>query len=113
MLGYINLFFALVPCPECMAALCQMQEWFRDRGLQRLRWLKPEQLHLSLMSLGYFREPSISQVINQVTGLMEQAAEECEPFMLRIDKAGQFVRSDQPTVLRAGVSGEVELLHQL
>ena len=78
----------------------------RDLNLsgQEVRWVRPEQLHLTLKFLGDVRDSAITQVCD----VMTRTARECEGFDLRIQNLGVFGRPAR--VIWAGCEVPPELI---
>jgi 2'-5' RNA ligase len=95
----LRLFVACELPPEALEALAQLQSKLREQGGGRLRWVRPEGIHLTLKFLG-----EVSP---------EKAAERIvEPFTLdlRFDRLGSFGGRMRLRVLWVGLAGDVEEL---
>ena len=75
----------------------------------KIRWLRKDQLHLTLKFLGDTTEDSI----NDVRRIMQNIADEFKPFNVPIQKTGCFPKIERPRVMWVGVSGELAKLDQL
>ena len=71
---------------------------------KEVRWVRPEQVHLTLKFLGDVRDSLIPQVCDVITG----TASECEAFDLRIQGLGVFGRPAR--VVWAGCEVPPELI---
>lgn len=70
----------------------------------RMRWVKPENIHLTLKFLG---DITIEQV-ETVGRAMAAAAENLKPILLQAKGVGAFPNIKKPRVLWAGVQGDTE-----
>ena len=78
-------------------------------GIQNLRVVRPEGIHLTLKFLG---DIEISQV-EPVSVAMTRAAHDIRPFQIHLGETGAFPNIQRPRVLWAGVDGEIESLREL
>ena len=76
---------------------------------QKVKWLRPDKLHCTLVFLG---NPSADQVAAWVP-VVDEVARRHSPFSLRLAGAGCFSTARAPSVLWLGVDGEVERLLSL
>ncbi|MFC0393839.1 RNA 2',3'-cyclic phosphodiesterase [Paenibacillus mendelii] len=79
------------------------------RELPFKRWAHADDLHITLQFLGDTSGERIAAIERE----LRQAADLSEPFALSIEAPGTFGRPGKPSVLWAGVGGELETLHQL
>jgi 2'-5' RNA ligase len=86
-------------------ALGDLQARFkRERNARGVRWVAPENIHLTLKFLG-----DVDAAM--VPALQRAVADACvgiAPFTLRIAGAGAFPSTHRPNVVWVGLSGEVE-----
>jgi len=80
---------------EYLAALQRRLEPL-GRGV---RWVKPENIHLTLNFLGDVEKASIDKVVQAVA----RAAQEIPPFSVRLSAAGAFPNLNRPRVYWVGV----------
>lgn len=100
----MRLFIALpIPEPAQRSLTALLAAGYgKDRTL---KWVKPEQLHITLRFLGETKQeqlPSIERPLNQI-------AASVAPFTLRPDHLGAFPDLKRPRVIWVGFTGE--LLH--
>ncbi|MDP1823341.1 MAG: RNA 2',3'-cyclic phosphodiesterase [Archangium sp.] len=76
---------------------------------QKVKWLRPDKLHCTLVFLG---NPSADQVAAWVP-VVDEVARRLSPFSLRLRGAGCFSTARAPSVLWLGVEGELERLLSL
>jgi 2'-5' RNA ligase len=67
-----------------------------------IRWVRPEQLHLTLAFLGDVPNPDIDAVCRAVS----EAVAGFDPFELHLEALGAFPRASRPRVVWAGLAGE-------
>jgi 2'-5' RNA ligase len=102
----LRLFVACELPPEARDALGQVQSSLREAGAGRLRWVRPEGIHLTLKFLGAVAPDKAQRVIDAL------AAAIVEPFTLnlRFDRLGSFGGRARLRVLWVGLAGDVEEL---
>jgi 2'-5' RNA ligase len=107
--GNLRLFVACELPQEALDALARLQADLREKGAGRLRWVRPEGIHLTLKFLGAVA-PEMAQ---RVTDAL--AASIVEPFTLnlRFDRLGSFGGRMRLRVLWIGLAGDVEELASL
>jgi 2'-5' RNA ligase len=105
----LRLFVACELPPEAREALARMQADLREKGAGRLRWVRPEGIHLTLKFLGAVA-PDLAQ---RVTDAL--AASIVEPFTLNLhfDRLGSFGGRMRLRVVWVGLAGDVEELASL
>jgi RNA 2',3'-cyclic 3'-phosphodiesterase len=77
-----------------------------SRALPSVRWTNPESLHLTLAFLGELDDERLALV----EAAAREAARAVKPFALRVAGLGTFGRPHAPSVVWAGVSGNVRRL---
>jgi 2'-5' RNA ligase len=73
------------------------------------RWVRPESIHLTLFFVGEIKSGRVDEIV----GVMEEAAQGIEPFSLKVEGLGCFPNIRRPRVLWAGVAGDVDPLRTL
>jgi 2'-5' RNA ligase len=106
----LRLFIAIELPGNVLSALNQVQHSLqREPALARLRWVRPEGIHLTLKFLGETpeeRRPQIEAAISRtVAGIA--------PFELHLGKIGRFGSKNSPRVVWIDVAGETEVLTRL
>jgi len=101
--------FIAVPVPEPLFNLRKKLKATISEKTGKIRWLRKEQIHLTLKFLGDTTEDSI----NDVRRIMQSIADEFKPFNISIQKTGCFPKVERPRVMWIGVSGKLEKLNQL
>ena len=107
MTAALRLFIAIELPANVLAVLNDIQHDFqRDPALARLRWVRPEGIHLTLKFLGAVpaeRLPEIeAAVARAVLGIPQ--------FELHLDKLGTFGSPKSPRTLWVDVAGELDVL---
>jgi RNA 2',3'-cyclic 3'-phosphodiesterase len=74
-----------------------------------ISWIKPEQMHLTL----WFFEDLREEMLQKVSGSIEQSAEANPPFNLEIKKTGSFGSAGHPRVFWCGFAGDIAALNGL
>src|SRR5690606_1518019 len=75
-------------------------------GAGRFRWVKPEQLHITLRFLG----PITSDQVEEAKAIVTRVASQFRPFALTSHGLGCFPRPAAPRVLWARIQSEGEIL---
>jgi len=70
-----------------------------------IRWVKPENLHLTLKFLGEVSEERISKIEE----VLNKVAAQSEPFTLHVRGTGRFPEKKRPRVIWAGVEDSGQL----
>jgi 2'-5' RNA ligase len=100
----VRAFVAVHPDPATTAELQRVLATLRQRlTFQGIRWMRTEQLHLTLQFLGAIPETRLPEFEN---ALAEVCAGEA-PCSLRAIGFGCFPNSERPRILWAGVNGDV------
>jgi 2'-5' RNA ligase len=105
----LRLFVAIELPQAVLDALRRLQSELRARGLEPLRWVRPEGIHLTLKFLGETpaeRVPDIAQAL-------EQAAKGVPPHDLSLGPLGTFGSRGSPRVLWVDLAGDLEPLRRL
>lgn len=81
----------------------------RKHGLSKVRWVRPEGIHLTLKFLGNISETQVEAV----TWAMTATAKESFPFRLALGQLGVFPNARRARVLWCGVEGDMSVLTEL
>jgi 2'-5' RNA ligase len=94
--------FIAFPLPDpVLAHLRTLQESLRDAGLDDLRFVRPENIHLTLRFLGNV-EPA---TVDAIAAAMTEAAAEMAPLSLTAKGIGAFPGVRKARVVWAGLAG--------
>jgi len=104
----LRLFWAINLPPALKAKLAGVQEKLKTTSTG-VKWIKKENLHLTLQFLGNAEEPEVARLVNN----MQRELAGCSSFRLTMNGLGFFPDKRRPRVLWAGVSGNLPLLQQL
>ena len=105
----LRLFVACELPPAVRDALGRLQDELRARGAGRLRWVRPEGIHLTLKFLGEVPAARREAVENALAGAV------VSPFALdvRLGPLGGFGGRQRLRVIWVGLEGDVEGLAEL
>lgn len=111
-MGNRRLFVAIDP-PEPvrrrLAALAADLRRSSGRHADEVRWVPPENVHLTLQFLGAVPEERVAEL----EGAIRAAAGDARPLSLELKGAGGFPTARRPRVVWAGVAGDVVALGAL
>lgn len=105
----LRLFVAVELPEEVLRALADTQRELRKRGVDGLRWVRPEGIHLTLKFLGETppeKAPDIERAL-------EVAVKGTPPHTLSLGRLGTFGSRNAPRVLWVDMAGDVETLKSL
>ena len=106
----LRLFIAIELPAEVRATLNGRQHNLqRDPALARLRWVRPEGIHLTLKFLG----PVPVERCSEIEGAVARSVAGIPPFELHLGKLGTFGSSRSPLVLWVDVVGDLDTLAKL
>jgi 2'-5' RNA ligase len=101
----IRLFIAL-PISHEIRKRCEALEEIGRQKTSSIRWVDPEQIHLTLFFLGW-TDPALQPKIETQ---IREAARESAPFSAQVTGLGVFPKPSSPKVFWVGVSNEPTLL---
>jgi len=104
----IRAFIALPLEPVLAAEIKKVQQRLNSPG-GAVRWISPEQLHLTLQFLGNVA----TEQLDDLTAALRRARAGIAPFQLALEGAGCFPNMKSPRVVWIGIHGDLELLRQL
>lgn len=102
----LRLFVACLLPEDALAALAEGQQEFLRAGAPKLRWVRPEGIHLTLKFLGEVP----SDRLPAIEAKLSQASAGVQPFDLALDRLGTFGGRKGPRVLWAGITGDLDPL---
>ena len=108
----LRLFVALEPPDPVRRRLAAAQAGLRRAAgvhADRIRWVEPDRMHLTLQFLGAVPEERLGAVRDAVAG----AAAGSPPLRLEVHGAGGFPTARRPRVVWGGVAGDLEGLGAL
>ena len=103
--------FICIPLPVALReSLRSAQQWLKSRlPGPGLRWVAPEQIHLTLRFLGEVPESDLEQLRSKVI----EAAQRGQPMVLQLAGAGCFPNPRRPRVIWIGLKGDLGQLRAL
>ncbi|MGG1550286.1 RNA 2',3'-cyclic phosphodiesterase [Paenibacillus ferrarius] len=104
----VRLFVAVPIPPEIKHVVANWIDELK-KDLPFRKWVHPNDLHITLQFLG----DTPSEDVAPITKALQELSTASSPLSLRIDSLGYFGRSTQPSVLWAGVGGNVKGLQSL
>ncbi len=104
----IRAFVALTLPADIIAHAAGLQSDLKAQGL-RLRWVKPQNLHLTLKFLGDIPAAEAGNVGRAV----QRASQGTTPLTLTVQGMGVFPGIKRPRVLWIGLGGQIEALQSL
>jgi 2'-5' RNA ligase len=106
----LRLFVAIELPDDVLRALAEIQHGMqRDPALARLRWVRPEGIHLTLKFLG--ETPATKQAA--IEQAMARGVDGISSFTLHLGRLGKFGGRTSPRVVWVDVGGHVEALQRL
>lgn len=103
MKNQLRLFVAVEISPEIRSKISRyLNRYVTD--MKRVKWVAPDQFHLTLKFLGDVPQTEIHRVVRAV----ENACARNEPFDLVLEKIGAFPDAEHPRTLWVGVSEGIE-----
>lgn len=103
----IRSFIAIQLSSEVQVALNLVEEQLISKGVDGIRWVKPENIHLTILFLGDISQRRVGDII----AVMDKAAKACSPFVIKIGGLGAFPDRRKPRVVWVGVDAPIELIH--
>ena len=101
--------FIAIPVPESVFVLQGNLKNTIAKKTGKVRWVKRDQLHLTLKFVGDTPEESI----NDVRGVMQKVSNQMTPFKIFIQGVGCFPKIERPRVMWVGLDGAIDKLNQL
>ena len=101
--------FISVPVPNSVKNVKQMLTSTCEDEKVDIRWVKHNNLHITLHFLGYTPEKEIPQLKKMLSKIIKSQ----KAFDLTISKTGKFPDNDKPSVLYLGLEGNLKPLNEL
>jgi 2'-5' RNA ligase len=101
-----RLFVALELPGPVLEALAALQAALKAQGLERLRWMRPQGIHLTLKFLGDTPPARLGELM----GALEEATAGTGPLRLALSGLGTFAGRGGPRVLWVGLEGDLQRL---
>jgi RNA 2',3'-cyclic 3'-phosphodiesterase len=104
----LRLFVAIELPGEVREALSRLQHDLQRRGLEKLRWVRPEGIHLTLKFLG----PTLAEKVPEIETALTDAAKGVAQHELALGELGTFGGS-RPRVLWVDLRGDLSGIRDL
>jgi len=104
----IRTFIAIELPEEIIYTISKVQEKIRSHGF-KIRWVRPENIHLTLKFLGDIKEADTEKVARAVS----ESVTGYHPILLAVKGIGVFPGIKRPRVLWLGISKQLDLLTAL
>lgn len=104
----LRLFVAIELPGDVREALSRLQHELQRRGLEKLRWVRPEGIHLTLKFLGVTPEAKLPPI----EGALRDAVKETGTHELALGKLGTFGGS-RPRVVWVDLTGDLDAVRDL
>ena len=105
----VRSFIAIELSQEIKAELTAMEEKLKARRHPFVKWVDPENIHLTLKFLGSVALDTIPQIVEAMTRIAQPAS----PFSLQVGGTGAFPNWQRPQVIWVGIGGEIGRLAAL
>jgi 2'-5' RNA ligase len=109
MMEQIRAFIAVELPPDFKLALARLQDKLKSGGRAPVKWVEPDNIHLTLKFLGNID----AALIDRVTGVMQEAARGVHPFRVEMGGLGVFPGPGRVRIVWVGLTGDVAKLTQL
>ena len=101
--------FLSIPVPDAVKNIKQMLTSTCENERVEIRWVKHNNLHLTVEFLGLASDEKVTQIGKEVKNLVSSI----NPFSLTISETGCFPNTSKPSVLYLGIRGNIEALKAL
>ena len=101
--------FLSIPVPNVVKNIKQMLTSTCENERAEIRWVKHNNLHLTVQFLGSVSDEKISKIIKEV----ENVVSSINSFVLTVSETGCFPNTSKPSVLYLGVGGNIKALKAL
>jgi RNA 2',3'-cyclic 3'-phosphodiesterase len=101
-------FIAIEMPPEVRKSLSRLQQDLKAGG-QQVKWVEPENLHLTLQFLGNINAAKVGDIASAI----EKAGTGIRPFRIEVGGLGVFPDIRRINVIWVGLAGELEKLDKL
>ena len=101
--------FLSIPVPNVVKNIKQMLTSTCENERVEIRWVKHNNLHLTVQFLGSVSEKKVIKIRREVENIVSSI----NPFVLTVSGTGCFPNKSKPSVLYLGIGGNVEALKAL
>ena len=101
--------FLSIPVPNVVKNIKQMLTSTCENERVEIRWVKHNNLHLTIQFLGSASDEKVAEIRKEVENIVSSI----NSFTLTISETGCFPNKSKPSVLYLGVGGNIEALKAL
>ena len=101
--------FLSIPVPNVVKNIKQMLISTCENERVEIRWVKHNNLHLTVQFLGLASDEKVTKIRKEVENIVSSI----NPFVLAVSETGCFPNTSKPSVLYLGVGGNIEALKDL
>ena len=101
--------FLSIPIPNVVKNIKQMLTSTCENERVEIRWVKHNNLHLTVQFLGSVSDEKVTKIREEV----ENVVSSINPFVITVSETGCFPNTSKPSVLYLGVGGNIEALKTL
>ena len=101
--------FLSIPVPDVVKNIKQMLTSTCENERVEIRWVKHNNLHLTVQFLGSVSNKNLIKIRKEVENIVTSI----NPFVLTVSETGCFPNTSNPSVLYLGVGGNIEALKAL
>ena len=101
--------FLSIPVPNMVKNIKQMLISTCENERVEIRWVKHNNLHLTVQFLGLASDEKVIEIRKEVENIVSSI----NPFVLIVSETGCFPNTSKPSVLYLGVGGNIEALKDL
>ena len=105
----IRSFIAIELPPDVKKALTRVQDRLKAADEKNVKWVEPENLHLTIQFLGNIE----TAAIGNITAAIEKAASGTRHFQLEVGGLGAFPNLHRVQTIWTGLAGDIDKLARL
>ncbi len=102
----VRSFIAVNLSPEVRGALHAIEDKLRERHHSFVKWVEPENIHITLKFLGNVPQEDLPGIAAAISRIVEPLTE----FSLKLEELGAFPNWQRPQVVWVGLGGKVDRL---
>ena len=108
-MALIRAFIAVELPAELKSELAELEGQLKKNSPLMVKWVDPNNIHITLKFLGEIAENSIEELILAI----EESTQGIQPFKLEVREVGAFPNLERAQVLWVGVKGELDKITKL
>ena len=101
--------FLSIPVPNVVKNIKQMLTSTCENERVEIRWVKHNNLHLTIQFLGSASDEKVTKIRKEVKNIVNSI----NPFVLTVSETGCFPNTSKPSVLYLGIKGNIGALKAL